>query len=140
MQFFDPCHPDQNYAHAKTQGAESGWDEPYDVIWIQWCLGHLSNADLVSFLQRCRNALRQDDSSYIIVKENTSRKDALFDDDDSSIMRWIFLNLVLFHIDILWFANRTDQDFKKVFERAGLRLVKEELQRGFPKELYPVKT
>eukprot|EP00967_Tisochrysis_lutea_P150539 scaffold291425_cov41-Tisochrysis_lutea.AAC.1 len=29
----------------------------YDLIWIQWCLGSLSDADVVAFLQRCRKGL-----------------------------------------------------------------------------------
>ena len=28
--------------------------EAYDVIWIQWVLGHLTDDDLVSFLKRCQ--------------------------------------------------------------------------------------
>lgn len=26
----------------------------YDVIWVQWVLGHLTDSDLVQFLQRCQ--------------------------------------------------------------------------------------
>ncbi|CCF36602.1 hypothetical protein CH063_08135, partial [Colletotrichum higginsianum] len=35
--------------------------------------------------------------------------------------------------------NRVDEKFRALFEQAGLRLVKTELQRGFPKELFPVR-
>jgi hypothetical protein len=28
--------------------------EAYDVIWIQWVLGHLTDDDLVGFLKRCQ--------------------------------------------------------------------------------------
>lgn len=34
---------------------------------------------------------------------------------------------------------RTDEKFRQIFEEAGLRLLKTELQRGFPKEIYPVR-
>lgn len=34
---------------------------------------------------------------------------------------------------------RTDEKFQQLFKTAGLRLVKSETQRGFPKELFPVK-
>lgn len=27
----------------------------YDVIWVQWVLGHLTDEDLVSFLKRCKS-------------------------------------------------------------------------------------
>lgn len=29
-------------------------NDKYDVIWCQWVLGHLTDADLVKFLERCR--------------------------------------------------------------------------------------
>lgn len=36
-------------------------------------------------------------------------------------------------------TNRTDQKFQDIFKTAGLKLVKVETQRGFPKELFPVR-
>ena len=30
----------------------------YDVIWIQWCVGHLTDEDFVSFFQRCAKGLK----------------------------------------------------------------------------------
>lgn len=36
-------------------------------------------------------------------------------------------------------ATRTDEKFQAIFKDAGLRLVKAETQRGFPKELFPVR-
>ena len=90
----------------------------------QWCLGHLSDAELVSFLQRARAALRvsRTDGScegFVIVKENVCSDQAadgagrLFDDDDSSI-------------------TRSDRAFRDVFEQAGLEIVRREVQLGFP--------
>ncbi|GAA6013138.1 hypothetical protein JCM11491_005193 [Sporobolomyces phaffii] len=102
-------------------------EEGYDLVMIQWCIGHLSDDELVDFLTRSQNALRRSKEGkvegYIIVKENTckdSEKDGrLFDDEDSSI-------------------TRSDAAFKAVFKRAGLQLLKREVQQGFPKELFPV--
>jgi protein N-terminal methyltransferase len=37
----------------------------------------------------------------------------------------------------LW--NRLDAKFREIFQKAGLNLKRTELQRGFPKELYPVR-
>jgi protein N-terminal methyltransferase len=58
----------------------------YGLIWTQWCVGHLTDAQLVGYLERCKDALEPD--GVIVVKENlsTSASD-LFDDRDSSVTR-----------------------------------------------------
>ncbi|MCJ1447752.1 MAG: Alpha N-terminal protein methyltransferase 1 [Stictis urceolatum] len=93
----------------------------YNLIWNQWCLGHLTNSELVEYLGRCKGALVE--GGWVVVKENvaTSRED-LYDDEDSSV-------------------TRTDESWKALFERAEWRIVRSETQHGFPKELglYPVK-
>ncbi|EXJ86993.1 hypothetical protein A1O3_03950 [Capronia epimyces CBS 606.96] len=89
----------------------------YDLIYNQWCLNHLSMADLVSYLTKLIPLLRA--NGWIIVKENLST-DAfaadIFDEEDSSV-------------------TRSDQNWRIGFEQAGLKLVKTELQTGFPKAL-----
>ncbi|KAK8117664.1 uncharacterized protein PG998_005945 [Apiospora kogelbergensis] len=100
----------------KTPGA-------YDLIWLQWCLGHLTDTQLVAFLRRCCQALvaSASPSAVIVVKENNTTTDAdLFDDLDSSV-------------------TRTDDKFRALFREAGLRLVRTELQNGLPNGLYPVR-
>ncbi|BGO97562.1 Alpha N-terminal protein methyltransferase 1 [Rhodotorula toruloides] len=124
---------------AKLGKADAPWPEPaedlkvaeegYDLIMVQWCIGHLSDSELVAFLQRSRRALRQRADGtcegYIIVKENVCKDTdgdgvgKIFDEDDSSI-------------------TRSDKAFREVFERAGLTIVRREVQRGFPAELFPV--
>ncbi|KAG5919846.1 hypothetical protein E4U42_006406 [Claviceps africana] len=91
----------------------------YDLIWTQWCLGHLRDDDVVTYLQTCKLALRSD-SGVIVVKENlsTSGRD-LFDETDSSV-------------------TREDGKFRLLFERAGLTLVRTDEQRGLP-EVPPVR-
>lgn len=37
-------------------------------------------------------------------------------------------------------CDRTEEKFKELFKEAGLKIVRTELQRGFPRELYPVRT
>jgi protein N-terminal methyltransferase len=101
----------------------------YDMIWNQWCVGHLTDAQLVAYLQRCKEGLVKsgDDEeprpAWIIVKENLSpdihHKD-IYDEEDSSV-------------------TRSDEKFRKVFKEAGLKIVATEQQRGMPKELYPVR-
>jgi protein N-terminal methyltransferase len=101
----------------------------YDVIWNQWCLGHLTDAQLVVYLQRCKAGLKQPtereeaNKSWIVVKENLStdihRKD-IYDEEDSSV-------------------TRSDDKFRRLFQQAGLKIVATEQQRGMPKELFPVR-
>ncbi|KAF6838742.1 DUF858 domain-containing protein [Colletotrichum plurivorum] len=92
----------------------------YDLVWNQWCLGHLTDDQLVAYLRRCKEVVAPTDG-FIVVKENLSTNGAdLFDDVDSSV-------------------TRVDEKFRLLFEQAGLRLIKTELQRGFPKELFPVR-
>jgi protein N-terminal methyltransferase len=95
----------------------------YDLIWNQWCVGHLTDSQLVSYFKRCGAALS--DGGWIVVKENLSTHrfgEDIFDDVDSSV-------------------TRSDQKFRDLFREAGLHIVKAELQTGFPKGLglYPVK-
>jgi protein N-terminal methyltransferase len=101
----------------------------YNVIWNQWCLGHLTDAQLVMYLERCKEGLVKPKAegekaeAWIVVKENLStdihHKD-IYDDEDSSV-------------------TRSDEKFRKLFKDAKLALVATELQRGMPKELYPVR-
>lgn len=64
----------------------------YDLVWNQWCLGHLTDHQLEAYLRRCSAALSVDDDGQakgvIVVKENlsTSEED-LFDEIDSSVTR-----------------------------------------------------
>ncbi|KAH6687394.1 alpha-N-methyltransferase NTM1 [Plectosphaerella plurivora] len=91
----------------------------YNVIWNQWCVGHLTDEQLVAYLRRCRSALAPD--GFIVVKENQSSSGAdIFDDVDSSV-------------------TRTDEKFREIFKQAGLSLIKTEPQHGFPKTIMPVR-
>ncbi|KAI9713753.1 MAG: hypothetical protein M1812_006591 [Candelaria pacifica] len=99
------------------------WDPKgrYELMWNQWCLGHLTDEALVKYLQRCRGVLAE--GGWIVVKENMSTHlegEDIFDEADSSV-------------------TRTDTNFRCLFQEAGLRIVKTELQSGFPKDLYPVR-
>ncbi|KAI1378229.1 alpha-N-methyltransferase NTM1 [Hypoxylon crocopeplum] len=97
----------------------------YDLIWNQWCLGHLTDQQLDAYLRRCSAALSVGDDGrtkgFIVVKENMSTAgEDLFDEVDSSV-------------------TRQDETFRRIFEKAGLCIVKTEVQHGFPTELYPVR-
>ncbi|KAI0082638.1 DUF858-domain-containing protein [Panus rudis PR-1116 ss-1] len=129
LQAFDPSHPRQGTEVLTRIGYapdEDDMDTKFDVIWCQWCLGHLSDEDLVAFFKRCKLALREPMRSVIVVKENLCR-DAedggprtSFDESDSSL-------------------TRSDMAWKKAFADAGLTLLHEQLQLGFPPGLYDVK-
>lgn len=95
----------------------------YDLIWNQWCVGHLTDAQLTDYLRRAATALA--DSGIIVLKENVSTdingKD-YFDATDNAV-------------------TRAEGKFRQIFKQAGLKLVKSEEQLGFPKQLglLPVK-
>ncbi|KAK4507535.1 hypothetical protein PRZ48_001270 [Zasmidium cellare] len=93
----------------------------YDVVWNQWCVGQLTDAQLVEYLRRLPKIVKE--GGWIVVKENLSNNyvgEDVYDETDSSV-------------------TRTDDKFRKLFEEAGLRIVLTELQKGFPKSLYPVR-
>lgn len=91
----------------------------YDVIWIQWVIGHLTDNHLVEFLRRCQSALRP--NGLIVIKDNVSYEGVVPDEVDSSVCR---------DLDIV----------RSLVGRAGLRIVHEEQQVNFPKEIYQVHT
>lgn len=111
LQFFDPAAPAVPVEGGEvrlvtTVGSEAlDWPNPsekvdlqdgYDLVMVQWCIGHLSDPELVEFLKRSRKALREGENGtegYIILKENICKDTdgegagRLFDEDDSSITR-----------------------------------------------------
>ncbi|KAF4549832.1 Alpha N-terminal protein methyltransferase-like protein [Elsinoe fawcettii] len=93
----------------------------YDLIWNQWCVGQLTDKQLTEYL--ARSIIWLSAGGFIVVKENLSNHvlgQDIYDETDSSV-------------------TRTKEKFEKIFEEAGLSIIKTELQRGFPKELYPVR-
>lgn len=92
----------------------------YQIIWNQWCLGQLSDVDLIAYIKRCRPALKQ--NGLIFVKENVASDagDDIFDELDSSY-------------------TRTEASFMRIFKESGVRVVKSSVQHGFPKKLFKVK-
>lgn len=126
-----------------VNGIDASSSEPvrYDVVWCQWCLQHLSDKDLVSFLVRAKASLMSptehiasqikdnavlDGSGIIVVKENVLRDEqdggekVWYDDEDHSI-------------------TRTSNAYERVFKEAGLIIVRTQLQLGLPEELFPVR-
>jgi len=121
----------------KGYAGDSDTDSAFDVIWCQWCLGHLSDPDLVTFFSQCKKALRGNTNdvntltrkgspAVIIVKENACPNaedggpDQSYDPEDASFIR-------------------SDQKWLSIFREAGLTLIKEKVQLGFPDGLFTVK-
>lgn len=90
----------------------------YWLVWCQWCVGQLPDDELVAFWQRCREALMP--NGTVVVKENIAPVEDVFDPTDLSV-------------------TRTDAKFRELFARAGLRLIASDVQKGMPRELYPVR-
>lgn len=106
LQDFDPLAPHRaNFLDRVGYQPPRPTDEigmGFDVIWCQWCLGHLSDRDLVAFLRRSQAALRDKEmgKSLIVVKENLCQDFdngsacTLFDETDSSLTRSV-LNMAM---------------------------------------------
>ena len=57
----------------------------YDVIWIQWVVGHLTDDDFVAFFKRCQKGLKP--GGLVVLKENTCTTGFIVDKEDSSVTR-----------------------------------------------------
>lgn len=90
----------------------------YWLVWCQWCVGQLPDDELVAFWIRCKDALMP--NGTLVVKENIAPNEDIFDETDSSV-------------------TRTDSKFRELFARAGYKLIATDLQKGLPRELYPVR-
>lgn len=91
----------------------------YDLIWCQWCVGHITDVQLVEYISRCRAALTE--KGIMVIKENISTDpngDDMYDDLDSSV-------------------TRSDEKFRKLFRDADMTVLASEIQTGFPKK-YPL--
>ncbi|XP_076269673.1 N-terminal methyltransferase [Rhynchophorus ferrugineus] len=90
----------------------------YNLVWIQWVLGHLTDDHLVRFFNICQKSLKQ--NGIIIVKENvTSLNIVEVDEKDSSVTRPISY-------------------FKQLFEKSNLDCLRVVKQINLPPGLYPV--
>lgn len=107
----------------------------YDIILCQWCLQHLSETDLIQFLQDAKKLLRPPqpaddarpgcDGGIIFVKENVcselpdGSESCWYDQEDYSI-------------------TRSRKLYERIYAEAGLTVVRTEVQLGFPPELFDV--
>lgn len=103
------CEPLQEWSPDKGR---------YDVIWIQWCLGHCTDDDLVALLHRCAAGLKR--GGLVVVKENNCKEGFIVDKSDSSV-------------------TRSHEYFLCLFEKAKMNVLAVKLQRNFPSELFAVR-
>lgn len=94
LQKLIPADPLLNATYIKRLGCENTeMKSVFDIIWCQWCLGHVSDPELIEFFKRAKNALRSPSESLIVVKENlygdaaNNTPQVAFDDRDSSLIR-----------------------------------------------------
>lgn len=94
------------------------FEEKYDCVWIQWAISHLTDPDLVSFLEKAAGHLNE--NGMVVLKENiTQKQNYVFHRDDISV-------------------TRSEATFKRLFEKAGMQVVAQEYQKDFPANLFPV--
>ena len=95
-------------------------DYTYDIIWVQWVTGYLSDEELVAFFVKCASSLTPN-NGLIFVKDNvTSRTDFIDADmNDSSVTRPKHL-------------------LESSFAAANLNILQVRKQVKFPRGLYPV--
>jgi len=90
----------------------------YDLIWIQWVVGHLHDLDFIEFFQNCVKGLTP--HGVVVLKDNTVDEwTFVVDRADSSITR--------------------NSDYSRVlFEMAGVDVLLEVRQQDFPDDLNPI--
>lgn len=91
----------------------------YDIIWLQWVTGYLTDDDLIAFLVKMTSCLNPK-HGRIIVKDNTTAGNEPDDDmNDSSI-------------------TRPKHALVEIFMAANLTVTHEVRQKKMPRGLYPV--
>jgi protein N-terminal methyltransferase len=91
----------------------------YDVIWVQWVIGHIFDLDVIQFFKRCAAGLKP--NGLVVLKDNIASSGYTFvvDKEDSSV-------------------SRSLPYMKLLITLAGLKIDVETVQTGFPKILTPV--
>jgi len=113
LQDFDPSAPSS---------------DKFDVVWIQWVIGQLTDIDFVNFLKRAAAGLNP--GGVIVIKDNSCASE----DDENSDIGGIAFSLDLGDCSVC----RSFQYFQAIIELADLEIVMHERQQGFPEEIFPV--
>jgi protein N-terminal methyltransferase len=92
----------------------------YALVWHQWCICQLTDAQVVEYLIRVQTTLVP--GGWIVIKENLVGREAqedAYDPTDNTV-------------------TRSDRKFRSLFTKANLQVVRAELQRGMPREMYRI--
>lgn len=90
----------------------------YDIIWLQWVTGYLTDDELIAFLVKVTSCLTK--QGMIFVKDNTVRGEEIDADmNDHSV-------------------TRPKSALLSIFESANLSVIRVERQKKLPRGLYPV--
>ncbi|OWB56287.1 hypothetical protein B5S28_g2184 [[Candida] boidinii] len=101
------------------QDWEPSEEGKYYLIWCQWCVGHVPDDVFITLLNNCKKGLQKD--GLLVIKENNTNSDEdVFDEVDSS-------------------KTRSDKNFRRLFKLAGWDLIATDLQKGVPRELFPIR-
>lgn len=95
-------------------------EDTYDLVWIQWVVGHFTDVDFLKLVNRCRASLRK--GGLVVIKDNVVEEGVgafKVDSEDSSLTRSLGY-------------------FRSLFNHGGVRVVHQTRQEGFPGELFPV--
>ncbi len=98
----------------------------------------LTDDDLVAFIKRASEHLAP--GGHICIKDNVSKHGFYLDKDDNSVCRWglSIASLLLVCFAAFAHSRSTPAQVREILKRTGLTVVKEQIQRGFPPELFPV--
>jgi protein N-terminal methyltransferase len=91
----------------------------YDVVWVQWVIGHLTDVDCVAFIRRCLDSLTA--TGVVVVKDNVC------DDEDA------------FHVDLADSSvTRSFPYLMGLFNIAGAEAIEFKFQENFPEDIFEV--
>lgn len=93
----------------------------YDIVFLQWVIGHLTDGDLLAFLHYAKKLLVRD-TGVLILKENIVIDDGPFFFDTSD------MNVI-----------RTRSMLLSLFEMAKYEVCQELSQSSWPTNLYPIR-
>jgi len=92
----------------------------YDIVWVQWAIGHLADADFIAFFARAVAALKP--GGYLGLKENNCKEEQIteVDEEDSSV-------------------TRSDSEFRRLFKLCHLEVTHFADQADFPPDMFGVR-
>ena len=90
----------------------------YDLVWVQWCVGYLTDVDCVRFLRRMRRALAP--GGVVVLKDNACGcgDEFVLDREDSSVTRserYLIALATLAGLEVVRRRNQGDIEGEEAF-------------------------